>query len=611
MSFDILNIKSPEFLKDLSIKELEELCSDIRKFIIDNVSKTGGHLSSNLGVIEATVALHYVFNSPIDKIIFDVGHQCYTHKILTGRSTDFTKLRKKDGLSGFLSYEESEHDAWEAGHSSTSLSAVSGLLEAKEVNKNIGEVIAFIGDGSIQNGLAFEGLNYIGSQKPQKAIIIVNDNDMSISRNVGRMAKNLSRTRIKKSHVTLRKITPKFVFKMNRSIVSSVKTFLYGTDIFTTLGYRYYGPIDGHNLKQLIKYFEYAKASEGSIVIHLNTIKGKGYKYAEEDNLGLWHGTGPFDINTGTSLNKNPNIIPWGKGIANVLYDILDKNNNVRIINPAMIVGTYFQDIQSKFPNQMIDVGINEEHAVVMAASMSRYGLIPIISVYSTFLQRAYDEICHDVCRNNNHVIFLLDHAGIVSGDGSTHQGVFDIPMLISMPNMVISTPSNLNEAKQLLEMAIKLQNPFAIRYPKDNIDLSIEDEEIKIEYGKWNIIKDIQDVNIISYGDTITELKQKLDKKIDSYNVGLINAIFVKPVDLDLLLKLENKTLIIIEEVMKIGSLASLIMQYNYEYDLNINIKSFGVNEQYLNCGSRKELKEGLGIDIDSILKKIKTIIS
>jgi len=359
-------------------------------------------------------------------------------------------------------------------------------------------------------------------------------------------------------------------------------------------------------INTLIKYFEYAKASEGSIVIHLNTIKGKGYKYAEEDNLGLWHGTGPFDINTGTSLNKNPNIIPWGKGIANVLYDILDKNNNVRIINPAMIVGTYFQDIQSKFPNQMIDVGINEEHAVVMAASMSRYGLIPIISVYSTFLQRAYDEICHDVCRSDNHVIFLLDHAGIVSGDGSTHQGVFDIPMLISMPNMVISTPSNLNEAKQLLEMAIKLQKPFAIRYPKDNIDLSIEDEEIKIEYGKWNIIKDIQDVNIISYGDTITELKQKLDNKIDSYNVGLINAIFVKPVDLDLLLKLKNKTLIIIEEVMKIGSLASLIMQYNYEYNLNINIKSFGVDEQYLNCGSRKELKEELGIDIDSIFKKI-----
>lgn len=606
MSFDILNIKSPDFLKKLSIKELEELCSDIRKFIIDNVSKTGGHLSSNLGVIEATVALHYVFNSPIDKIIFDVGHQCYTHKILTGRSSEFTKLRKKDGLSGFLSYEESEHDAWEAGHSSTSLSAVSGLLEAKEVNKNIGEVIAFIGDGSIQNGLAFEGLNYIGSQKPQKAIIVVNDNDMSISRNVGRMAKNLSRTRVKKSHIKLRKITPKFVFKMNRSVISSVKTFLYGTDIFTTLGYRYYGPIDGHNLKQLIKYFEYAKESEGSIVIHLNTIKGKGYKFAEEDDLGLWHGTGPFDVNTGIAINKKESIVPWGKGISNVLYDILMNNQNVRIINPAMIVGTYFQDIQSKFPNQMIDVGINEEHAVVMAASMSRYGLIPIISVYSTFLQRAYDEICHDVCRSDNHVIFLLDHAGIVSGDGSTHQGVFDIPMLISMPNMVIATPSNLNEAKKLLEMAIEIKKPFAIRYPKDNIDLSIKHTDYKVEYGKWNIIKDIQDVNIISYGDTITELIQKLDEKIDCYNVGLINAIFVKPVDLELLKQLKNKTLIIIEEVMKIGSLASLIMQYNFEYNLNLKIISYGIDELYLNCGSRKELKEELGIDIDSIIKRL-----
>lgn len=602
MSFDILNIKSPAFLKDLSVEELQQLCDDIRKFIIENVSKTGGHLSSNLGVIEATVALHYVFNSPIDKIIFDVGHQCYTHKILTGRSKDFVKLRKKDGLSGFLSYDESEHDTWEAGHSSTSLSAVSGLLEAKEVNNDIGEVIAFIGDGSIQNGLAFEGLNYIGSQKPQKAIIIVNDNDMSISRNVGRMAKNLSRTRVKKSHSRLRKITPKFVFKMNRKIISSIKTFLYGTDIFTTLGYRYYGPIDGHNLKQLIKYFEYAKASESSIVIHLNTTKGKGYKYAEDDVLGLWHGTGPFDVETGNLLNKKDFIIPWGKGIADVLCEILETNPNIRIINPAMIVGTFFQGIQAKYSKQMIDVGINEEHAVVMAASMSRYNLIPIISVYSTFLQRAYDEICHDVCRSNNHVIFLLDHAGIVSGDGSTHQGVFDIPMLISMPNMVIASPSNLYEAKRLLEIAIEEKKPFAIRYPKDNIDLSMQYKKHDILFGKWNIIKDIKEVNIISYGDTINELKEK----IDNINVGLINAIFVKPVDIEVLNLLKNKTLIIVEEVMKVGSLASLIMQYNFEYGLNLNIKSYAVDELYLDCGSRKELKKELGIDIDNIIKQL-----
>ena len=603
MSFDILSIKSPEFLKTLSISELEQLCSEIRTFIIENVSKTGGHLSSNLGVIEATVAMHYVFNSPKDKMIFDVGHQCYTHKILTGRSKDFVNLRKKDGLSGFLSYEESEHDVWEAGHSSTALSAASGFLEAKEIDNSIGEVITFIGDGSIQNGLAFEGLNYIGSQKPQKAIIILNDNDMSISRNVGRMSVNLSKKRIKRSHQTLKKFIPKFVLKISRKTIASIKTFLYGNDIFTTLGYRYFGPIDGHNLKELIKYFELAKNSETSIVIHLNTIKGKGYEFSEQDSLGFWHGTGPFDIETGKQINKNPkNIIPWGKAIGKLLPDLLEENENIRIINPAMIVGAYFQSLQSKYPSQMIDVGINEEHAVVMAASMSRLNLIPIISIYSTFLQRAYDQICHDVCRNNNHVIFLLDHAGIVSGDGSTHQGVFDIPMLLSMPNIVISSPSNIYEAKELLNLAVKNNNPFVIRYPKDYVDIEYNKEKYPIQLGKWNVLKPISNINIISYGDTINELQTKLD----NINVGLINAIFVKPVDLELLKQLKNSKLIIIEEVMKLSSLATLIMHYNFEYNLNLEIISYGIDDEFINCGKREEIKKELGIDIDTILNKI-----
>lgn len=603
MTFDILNIKSPEFLKNLKIDELNELCNDIRKFIIENVSKTGGHLSSNLGVIEATVAMHYVFNSPKDKILFDVGHQCYAHKILTGRSKEFVNLRKKDGLNGFLSYDESKHDVWEAGHSSTAISAASGFLEAKEIDKSIGEVITFIGDGSIQNGLAFEGLNYLGSQKPQKAIIILNDNDMSISRNVGRMSINLSKKRIKRSHQTLKKFIPKFILKISKKTIASIKTFLYGNDIFTTLGYRYFGPIDGHNLKELIKYFELAKNSENSIVIHLNTVKGKGYKFSEEDKLGLWHGTGPFDIETGEQINNKPsNIIPWGKAVGTLLYDLLNDNDKIRVINPAMIIGSYFQDLQNKFPNQMIDVGISEEHAVVMAASMSRLNLIPIISIYSTFLQRSYDQICHDVCRNNNHVVFLLDHAGIVSGDGSTHQGVFDIPMLLPMPNIVISTPSNIYEVNVLLKMSIEVKKPFVIRYPKDFVNMEYNDQKYPIEFGKWNIVKPITNVNIISYGDTINELKQKLN----DINVGLINAIFVKPLDLDLLKQLKNKKVIIIEEVMKIGSLASLIMQYNFDYHLNLDIISYGINDQFINCGTRNEIKEELGIDIDSIIKKL-----
>ena len=600
MTFDLLNIKSPEFLKTLTIPELEELCNEIRKFIIDNVSKTGGHLSSNLGVVEATVALHYVFDSPRDKIIFDVGHQCYTHKILTGRAKDFINLRKKDGLSGFLSYSESEHDVWESGHSSTSLSAAAGFLEAKADNKDIGEVIAFIGDGAIQNGLAFEGLNYIGSQKNQKAIIVLNDNDMSISRNVGRMALTLQKKRVKKSHPTLRRITPKVLYYNTKSLRNTLKTFLYGNDIFTSLGYGYYGPIDGHNLKSLIKYFNYAKKQESSVIIHLNTIKGKGYKYAEEDINGFWHGTGPFDISTGKQICKLPdNVVPWGKAICNSLLDVLAKMKNIKVINPAMIVGTFFEEIEEKYPDQIIDVGINEEHGVVMAAAMSRNDLIPIVSIYSTFLQRAYDEVLHDVCRSDNHVIFLLDHAGIVSSDGSTHQGVFDIPMLLSMPNMVISTPSNVYEAKQLLEIAINTKHPFAIRYPKDNIDITINNG-IDVEFGKWQILKPISDVNIISYGDTINEIMAKAN------NVGVINAIFIKPIDIDCLMKLKNKKVIIVEEVMLNSSLSSMILKYNNDLKLNIDICSYGVNEQFIECGSRKEIKQQLGIDIDTILKKL-----
>lgn len=604
MTFDILGIESPDFLKQLNIKQLEQLCAEIRSFIIENVSKTGGHLSSNLGVVEATVALHYVFDSPRDKLIFDVGHQCYTHKILTGRAKDFINLRKKDGLNGFLSYEESVHDIWEAGHSSTALSAASGFLEAKESDNNIGEVITFIGDGSIQNGLSFEGLNYIGSQKKQKAIIVLNDNDMSISRNVGRMAKNLSRKRVKPSHSTLRKFVPSFLYRPNSSIHKSLKTFLYGDDFFSTLGYRYYGPIDGHNLKSLIKYFKYAKEADTSVVLHLNTIKGKGYSYSEEDKFGLWHGTGPFDIETGKLTTQLPiNLIPWGKGISDLLLDVLAKSQNIKIISPAMIVGSFFQEVSEKYPKQIIDVGINEEHAVVMAASMSRNDIVPIVSMYSTFLQRAYDEICHDVCRNNNHVVFLLDHAGIVSGDGSTHQGVFDIPMLISMPNMIIATPSNLYEAKKLLDLSIISESPFTIRYPKDNIDLNIGlNSDYQVELGKWIILKEIKDINILSYGDTINELYCKLLNK----DVGLINALFVKPIDIELLKKLKNTKLIIVEEVMKSSSLATLIMQYNFEHNLNIEIKSYAIDDLFVGVGSRKEIKIELGIDVDTVLKKL-----
>lgn len=584
MAFDILKIESPDFLKQLNITQLEQLCAEIRSFIIENVSETGGHLSSNLGVVEATVAMHYVFESPKDKLIYDVGHQGYTHKILTGRAKEFKKLRKKDGLNGFLSYDESEHDVWEAGHSSTALSAASGFLESKENNETIGEVVAFIGDGSIQNGLAFEGLNYIGSQKNQKVIIILNDNEMSISQNVGRMALNLRNK------------------KENNN--ESFKTLQYNDDFFASMNYKYLGPIDGHNIGMLIEYFKKAKDTDSSVILHVNTIKGKGYPFAEEDKFGLWHGTGPFNIETGKQINTLPdNIIPWGKGISDLLFDLLEKTDNIKIISPAMIVGSFFQNLSEKFPNKIIDVGINEEHAVVMAASMSRNNIVPIVSMYSTFLQRAYDEVCHDVCRNNNHVVFLLDHAGIVSNDGSTHQGVFDISMLLSMPNIVICSPSNLYEAKKVLDLAIEIKKPFVIRYPKDNIDTNIgSSHNYPIEFGKWIINKPISDVNIISYGDTINEFEEKLNDR----NIGLINALFVKPIDLNVLQQLKNKRVIVVEEVMKTSSLATLLMQYNHQYGLNMTIESYAIDDVFVGVGTRKEIKIELRIDVDTVLNNI-----
>ena len=507
-SFNIMDIKSPEFLKQLNIDELETLCRDIREFIIENVSKTGGHLSSNLGTVEAIVAMHYCFDSPKDKFLFDVGHQCYTHKILTGRAKDFINLRKKDGLSGFTSYDESEYDCLETGHSSTSISAACGFLEAKEVNNEIGEVVCFIGDGSIQNGLAFEGLNYLGSQKNQKLILIVNDNEMSISQNVGRMAKSFSKMRIKRSYNSLKRHTPMFIRRGLSRLVGSFRTFVYGKNIFTTMGYKYFGPIDGHNLKDLIAYFNFAKNCDESIILQLNTIKGKGYSFAENDKEGTWHGVGPFNKETGEIYSsKNENYISWSKAISNILEEEININDKVRIISPATLVGTELNILKQKHNNKIIDVGINEEHATVMASTMARNGIIPVVSIYSTFFQRTYDYLVNDIDRSNNHVIFSLDRAGLVGGDGSTHQGIFDLSMVLPLVNFNIAMPSNIDEAYALFDYAINKQNhPFVIRYPKCDTSIKKENELI-IEKPVWLVKNDIQNVNILAYGEYINEL--------------------------------------------------------------------------------------------------------
>lgn len=592
----IYKIKSPEYLKDKSIKELEEIAVEIRDFIIDKVSINGGHLSSNLGVVEITLAMHYVFDSPVDKLIFDVGHQSYVHKILTGRAKMFDKLRTMNGVSGFPKYSESEHDVFEVGHSSTSISAMCGFLEEKKTNQNIGEVVALIGDGSFQNGLSLAALNYLGTQKDQKGIIIINDNEMSISKNVGGMAQWFNKLRIKKSFKLVRKLT-------TVSFRNAVKSIVYrDTNIFNQLGFAYIGPIDGHNLKDLISYFQYAKKSSSSLIIHVKTTKGKGYKFAESDKVGLYHGVSPFDKETGDPLKKIPdNFTTFSKGVGELLPKYLDKYPNIKVITPAMIYGLGFSDLYNNYPNRTLDVGISEENACVMAGVMARCGSIPIVATYSTFFQRAYDQINHDICRSNEHVIFLFDHAGLVSGDGNTHQGIFDIAMLYSLPNIVIAAPSNLKEFDEVLELAINQDHPFVIRYPKCVISKDESSNPTKL--NKWKIIRPIREKNILAYGPVVDKIK---NSNLLNLNIGLINSLFIKPIDTEVLKMLDGKTLYIYEDVILENSLSTKIIEYAYLNNLKINIIRVGVDD-FGADGTLDELHQKYNLNVEDFIKKIK----
>lgn len=584
---NIINIKSPQDIKNKNLKELEEIAKEIRLFLIESLSKTGGHLASNLGVVEATIAMHYVFESPHDKIIFDVGHQGYVHKILTGRINEFPTLRKYKGLSGFLKYSESEHDIFEAGHSSTSIPAMCGFLKAKELGEDIGEVIAFIGDASFQNGLSFSGLNFLSSQPLEKGIIILNDNEMSISKNTGGLANIFNKIRIRKSYKLLRKITPK-------AIRNAIKGFVYGNvSLFNQLGYRYIGPIDGHNIKELIKYMKFAKDSKESVILHIKTIKGKGYEYSEKDKVGKFHGLGPFDITTGEEINKDTNYESFGEGVCQVLIDLFKENKTLFGISPAMTYGAGLFELQKMFPQRFIDTGISEEGSCVMASSLSRSGYVPILVSYATFFQRMYDEINHDITRTNSHVIMLSDRAGIVPGDGDTHQGIFDVSMLMPLPNIVICEGRNIDEIAFLLRLAISENKPFYIRYPKTKI-LKYEVKSFAYEPYKWFFIKPIKKVNILSYGPVLEEINEITE----GLDVGIINALFIKPFDKELIRKLDNTTLIIYEDIIETSSLGEIIKKYAFEEKLNINIITFSL-ANYVGTGSIIDLRAENRLDM------------
>lgn len=589
-------------IKKMNIEQLKEVASSLRSDIINTVKNNGGHLASNLGVVELTIALHYVFNSPKDVMLFDVSHQTYVHKLLTGRQDRFHTLRMYNGISGFSSSDESEHDVFEAGHSSTSISLGLGYLEAKTNNPQLFDnIISIIGDASIVNGLSMEALNYLGSKPDQKMIIILNDNEMGISKSTGGLAKTFNKIRVKGRFKFLRKITPTKLKKM-------MKMMAYKNTPFSGFGLKYLGVIDGHDIKQLIEYLEYAKKSPNSVVLHIKTKKGKGYSFAEEDKTGIWHSTNSFNVETGIQVNTKSDNLNFGLRLAKILSEKVSCGyENIRVITPGMTYGSGLLDFSVNHPSKFIDVGIAEENATVMASAMAKGGLIPFVFMYSTFLQRSYDQIIHDAARKNEHVVFCVDRAGIVDGDGATHQGIYDVAYLSTIPNVKIIAPSSVSELELIISYVINNPGTYVIRYPKFSIN---EEKYINWDINRWNIVKESSNKKyIITYGPSVGLFNEKINDK----SIGLINASFIKPFDSLLINKLlqENNKLYFYEEVIKNNSLSSQVIEYANELLVNKKIDKFYIHSKslpntYLEVGSKEELLNKYDMNIDDFIKKV-----
>ncbi len=614
-------IKDPKFLKKLNISSLEELSKNIRTYLIENISKTGGHLSSNLGIVDLTIAMHKVFDSPKDKFIFDVGHQCYTHKILTGRVSNFDTLRKYKGLSGFQSIKESIYDSYEAGHSSTSLSAALGMAISRDMDNENYNVVAVIGDGSIGNGIAYEALNHIGATDT-KLIVILNDNEMSISKNVGGLHNTLDKIRsdkfYKKAKFKTKHTLNKIPFGKNIGNAIDIikesmkKLYLKEGFIFEELGLKYYGPINGHDYEEMISYLNIAKKEKKPVLLHVITEKGKGYKYAENDKTGVWHGVSPFNIESGEFLKQNPSLVSWSEVISNNLIELAKTDKDIIAITPAMASGSKLNKFKELYPKQFIDVGIAEEHALVLANSLALSNKKPFVSIYSTFLQRGYDQLVHDIARMNSSVVIGIDRCGISCGDGISHQGIYDIPMMLSIPNMIIMQPKDSNEASKMLYTAFDSKKPCAIRYSRESIKYEKPVYE-KITIGSWEILSEGTDGYLISYGDFLEnsiDIKNKLKK--ENINLEVINARFIKPIDKIMWKKITNKDkpIFIYEESTLIGSLGSCLSLKSTNKNLKSNIFVFAIEDKFVEHGDKDNLLKELKLDKDTIYKKIKTIL-
>ncbi len=605
------NIHGPEDVKKLELSELEQLTSDIRSFLIQSLSKTGGHLASNLGVVELTVALHYVFESPIDKIIWDVGHQAYVHKLLTGRRKDFKTLRMLDGMSGFPKRIESEHDVFETGHSSTSISAALGMAKARDLKGEDNKVIAVIGDGALTGGMAFEALNNAGRGN-SNLIVILNDNEMSISKNVGGLGTYLNKLRSSKDYLKAKEDVEDVLHKvpiMGDQMVStvkkakeSVKRLVIQNTIFEQLGFNYIGPVDGQNLPELVEILQNAKSMKGPILVHVKTKKGKGYAIAEKQP-SKYHGIGPFCISTGQS-NKKSDDMTFSKGFSDAMINISKDNDKVVGITAAMPEGTGLMEFAKAYPKRFFDVGIAEQHAVTFAAGLSAEGYMPVVAVYSSFLQRAYDQILHDICLQNLPCIFAVDRAGLVGEDGPTHHGLYDIAFLSSMPNMTVLAPKSPMEIESAMKYAISLKSPVAIRYPRGGTS-DMGDFTNNYDNLSFRTLKKGNNIAILAVGKMVeTALKIKDMLYAEGMDIAVLEAPCVYPINEEEVMALDStyNYLFTLEDGIIQGGFGEKIFALLGEKSSNIRGKSLGFKNGMVTHGKVELLFERESLDADSI---------
>ena len=608
-------IESPGDLKKLDLAQLSELSDEIRRYIIDIVSKTGGHLSSNLGVVELTIALHYVLDTPNDKIIWDVGHQSYTHKLLTGRRERFDTLRQDGGISGFPSRKESIYDVFDTGHASNSISVAVGLAEAREKRGESHKIVAVIGDGSLTGGMAFEALNHAGHLK-SNITVILNDNEMSISRNIGALSSYLNkimtgefvsgiREEIKSR---LRKIPSPLgdtVYKAARHIEESMKAFVTPGMLFEALGFQYVGPVDGHNLSHLMDNLANVKRLKGPVLLHVVTRKGKGYNHAEDDPA-RFHGISTFEMTTGNSTNSGKKT--YTDIFGETIIELAEKDERIVAVTAAMGLGTGLDQFSRLFPDRFYDIGIAEQHGVTFAGAIALGGLRPFVAIYSTFLQRAFDQIILDVCLQNLPVVFAVDRSGIVGQDGPTHHGAFDLSYFRAIPNLVLMSPKDENELRQMLYSAYRYERPVAVRYPRgEALGVEMEAGFREIPLGTWELLREGEDVAIIACGATVPPslaAARELDK--EGIRASVVNARFIKPVDEEMLARVAavSRRILTVEENTVMGGLGGAVCEALARQGIAVPVRRQGMPDAFLPHGSQSALRKRTGLDGEGIRK-------